>query len=244
MWFRQGLLKAVAALSCTSVVNCSKLLSGGTIIAFNETTADLQVIRSGSLLLTGDRIISIFNTSSPPNLPSDIEVIDCTERIITPGFIDTHRHGWQTVYKTLGSNTTLAEYLLRYGQFVSASYFTPEDVYISQLTGIYETLAAGVTTILDHAHHTWTPEHSAAGLNASIDSGARVFFAYAFQNSSAEFGVPEQIEQWKELASGMKGNLTQLAISYDGWTGNPTGADTKSIVDLMQYEPPLCFFNG
>jgi hypothetical protein len=42
----------------------------------------------------------------------------------------------------------------------------------------------------------------------------------------------------------MKGNLTQLAISYDGWTGNPTGADTKSIVDLMQYEPPLCFFNG
>jgi cytosine/adenosine deaminase-related metal-dependent hydrolase len=202
MWFRQGLLKAVAALSCTSVVNCSKLLSGGTIIAFNETTADLQVIRNGSLLLTGDRIISIFNTSSPPNLPSDIEVIDCTERIITPGFIDTHRHGWQTVYKTLGSNTTLAEYLLRYGQFVSASYFTPEDVYISQLTGIYETLAAGVTTILDHAHHTWTPEHSAAGLNASIDSGARVSLLTHFTTRRPSLVF------WSRLSSGR--NLLQV----------------------------------
>jgi cytosine/adenosine deaminase-related metal-dependent hydrolase len=143
-----------------------------------------------------------LSTSSPPNLPSDIEVIDCTERIITPGFIDTHRHGWQTVYKTLGSNTTLAEYLLRYGQFVSASYFTPEDVYISQLTGIYETLAAGVTTILDHAHHTWTPEHSAAGLNASIDSGARVSLLTHFTTRRPSLVF------WSRLSSGR--NLLQV----------------------------------
>jgi cytosine/adenosine deaminase-related metal-dependent hydrolase len=244
MWFTKGFGKVIAIFTWISIVTCSKLLTGGTIIAFNETSSELQVIRNGSLLITNDRITSIFDAASPPSLPSDVEVIDCSNKIVTPGFIDTHRHGWQTVYKTLGSNTTLAEYLLRYGADVAAPYFTPEDVYISQLTGIYETLAAGVTTILDHAHHTWTPEHSAAGLNASIDSGARVFFGYTFQNSSAEFGVPEQIEQWKGLASGMKSNLTQLAIAYDGWTANPTGTDTKAIIDLIQYETPLHFANG
>lgn len=136
----------------------------------------------------------------------------------------------------MGSNTTLADYALRFSALVAAPLFTPEDLYISQLTGIYEALSSGVTTTLDHAHHTWSPELSAAGLNASVDSGARVFFAYAFQNSSAEFGVPEQIAQWKELSSiNSNNNLTELAIAYDDWTNNPTGAHTLAVIDLIKY---------
>jgi len=162
-------------------------------------------------------------------------VIDCTNKIITPGFVDTHRHGWQTVFKTLGSNTTLAEYFSRYSALVAQSLFTPDDLYISQLTGIYEALAAGVTTILDHAHHTWTPEHSAAGLNASIDSGARIFFAYAFQNSSPAFGIPQQIAQWRQLADTISSNLTELVIAYDDFAGSPTGTNTQAVLDLILY---------
>lgn len=117
--------------------------------------------------------------------------------------------------------------------------FTPQDLYISQLTGIYEALAAGVTTILDHAHHTWSIDHAAAGLNASVDSGARIFFAYAFQNVSAEFGIPEQIAQWKELSSAISSNLTELAIAYDDFTGNPIEADTLAIIDLIKSVYPV-----
>jgi cytosine/adenosine deaminase-related metal-dependent hydrolase len=146
------------------------------------------------------------------------------------------RHGWQTVFKTMGSNTTLADYAFRFGASAAVPLFTPEDLYISQLTGIYEALSSGVTTILDHAHHTWTPEFSAVGLNASVDSGARVFFAYAFQNSSEQFKVPEQIEQWKQLASTLpKDSLTKLAVAYDSFTNNPTGADTLAVIDLIKY---------
>lgn len=152
---------------------------------------------------------------------------------------DSHmldRHGWQTVFKTMGSNTTLAEYALRFGASVAAPLFTPEDLYISQLTGIYEALSSGVTTTLDHAHSTWTPEFSAAGLNASVDSGARVFYAYAFQNSSSQFGVPEQIAQWKELSTTISNNnLTKLAIAYDSFTTNINGANTLAVVDLIKY---------
>lgn len=146
------------------------------------------------------------------------------------------RHGWQTVFKTMGSNTTLAEYALRFGASVAAPLFTPEDLYISQLTGIYEALSSGVTTTLDHAHSTWSPEFSATGLNASVDSGARVFYAYAFQNSSSQFGIPEQIAQWKELSTTISNNnLTKLAIAYDSFTNNINGANTIAVVDLIKY---------
>lgn len=227
--------KAVTVLQYAAVASCAKLLSGGTIIAFDQGAEQLEVIRGGSVLIEGDLITSVFNTASPSDISSDVEVVDCTNKIITPGFIDTHRHGWQTVFKTMGSNTTLAEYAFRYSAFAAApSLFTPDDVYISQLAGIHEAVAAGVTTILDHAHHTWTPDHSAAGLTASVDSGARVFFGYTFQTASAEFGVPEQIAQWKDLASSTSGSPAELVVAYDGWT-DPTSANTQAVIDLIKY---------
>lgn len=227
----------IALFYHASRASCARLLSGGTIIAFNQNTEQLEVIRNGSVLIEGGQITAVLDAASSTDAPpdADVEVIDCTNQIITPGFIDTHRHGWQTVFKTLGSNTTLADYGFRFSALVGAPLFTPEDLYISQITGIYEALSSGVTTILDHAHHTWTPDLSAAGLNASIDSGARVFFAYTFQNSSAEFGIPEQITQWKELASNMSSNeLTELVIAYDDFTNNPTGDYTLAVIDLIK----------
>ena len=180
-----------------------------------------MILVSTSLLLLRFSVCEIPRITSD-SAGSDLHVLD--------------RHGWQTVFKTMGSNTTLADYALRFSASVAAPLFTPEDLYISQLTGIYEALSSGVTTVLDHAHHTWTPDHSAAGLNASVDSGARVFFAYAFQNSSAQFRIPEQIAQWRELSSTItQNNLTELAIAYDDFTNNPTGADSLVVIDLIKY---------
>lgn len=234
MKFSSSVAPVLQALPHVAIAAGAKLLSGGTIIAFDQDAEQLRVIRGGSVLVEGDRITGVSDVASPLDTPTGVEFVDCTDKIVTPGFVDTHRHGWQTAFKTMGSNATLADYALRFSALVAAPLFTPDDVYISQLAGIYEAVAAGVTTIVDHAHHTWTPEHAAAGLRASVDSGARVFFAYTFQNSSDEFGVPEQIAQWKELAASMTSNLTQLCIAYDEWTSNPTGGNTQAVVDLIK----------
>lgn len=216
------------------VATSSKLLSGGTIVAFNNDTGLFNIIRNGSLLINEDRITTIFDAALPDDIPPDAELVDCTNKIITPGFVDTHRHGWQTVFKTLGSNTTLSEYAARYSALAGLALFTPDDLYISQLTGIYEALAAGVTTILDHAHHTWTRDHAAAGWQASVDSGARIFFAYAFQNTSTDFQVPQQMAHWRELAASTSTGLSKLCIAYDDFTDNPESI-TQSVVDLAKY---------
>ncbi|KAK8008146.1 5-methylthioadenosine/S-adenosylhomocysteine deaminase [Apiospora marii] len=212
-----SLSQIVLVLYHVAIAACAKLLSGGTIIAFDQETEELKVIRNGSVLIDGDRIVSVSDIASPFDVPA----------------------GGRTVFKTMGSNTTLADYGSRYSALVAAPLFTPDDLYISQLAGIYEAMAAGVTTIVDHAHHTWTPDTSAAGLRASVDSGARMYWAYTFQNSSAEFGIPEQIAQWKELAASMTSNLTQLAIAYDDFTTNPTGADTLAVADLIRESKSL-----
>ncbi|KAI1759377.1 Metallo-dependent hydrolase [Hypoxylon sp. FL1150] len=211
----------------------SKLLNGGTIVSFDRDTGLFNITRNGSLLIIEDRINAILDSASPGGVPDDTEMVDCTNKIITPGFIDTHRHGWQTVYKTLGSNTTLAEYSTRYGSAAGLRLFSPDDLYISQLTGIYEALAAGVTTILDHAHHTWTRDHAEAGWQASIDSGARIFFAYGFQNTTTDFQIPQQMDHWRELATSTSTNLATLCMAYDDFTDSPENI-TKAAVDFAK----------
>ncbi|KAH7036023.1 uncharacterized protein B0I36DRAFT_319548 [Microdochium trichocladiopsis] len=212
----------------------SKLFAGGTIVAFDSGSESIRVVRDGHLLVTDDRIAGIFE-SAPDNssLPAHTERIDVTGQILTPGFIDTHRHGWQTAYKTIGSNTTLAEYVGRYGEFASAPHWTAEDVYNSQLAGLYESLNAGVTTSLDHAHHTWSNETAYAGLNASIASGARIVWAYTVHPlETVDFPVAEQLANLREIAQSAalaESSRTELGVAFDFFSG----ADTKLIEEVV-----------
>ncbi|KAJ1327073.1 hypothetical protein MN608_08522 [Microdochium nivale] len=218
----------------TAAAAGSKLFEGATIIAYKSKSESIRVVRNGHLLVTDDRITGIYE-SAPSNdtLPSNTERIDVTGQIITPGFIDTHRHGWQTAYKTIGSNTTLGEYVGRYGEFAAAAHWTAEDVYISQLAGLYEALNAGVTTSLDHAHHTWSNETAYAGLTASIDSGARVIWAYTVHAlETVDFSLSEQLANLREIAMNpelFEGSLTELGIAFDAWSGS----DTETIEKLV-----------
>ncbi|EFQ34199.1 amidohydrolase [Colletotrichum graminicola M1.001] len=227
-----------AALTATaSLANASSvLLRGGTIIGLDEGSNSLNVIRNGSLLITDDRITSVYTADqSLPKTSNNTQVVDATNKIITPGFIDTHRHGWQTAFKTIGSNTSLAEYFTRYGEYAAAGLLNADDVYIGQLAGLYEALNAGVTTILDHAHHTWSNETAEAGLKASIDSGARVFWSYAFHDVT-NYTVSEQLENFRDIATKAEfdGTATSLGVACDFFGPDPILADVNAVVDLAK----------
>lgn len=221
-------------LAARQTLAASTLFEGGTIIAFDSDSESIRVVRDGHLLVTDDRIAGIYEFA-PDNgtLPAGTERVDVTGQIVTPGFIDTHRHGWQTAYKTIGSNTTLAEYVGRYGEFAAASHWTADDVYNSQLAGLYESLNAGVTTSLDHAHHTWSNATAYAGLNASIASGARVIWAYAVHPlETVDFPLAEQLANLRDIAQSSilnDSSRTELGIAYDFWSGG----DDETIKALV-----------
>lgn len=222
----------------------SVLLAGGTVIAFESSDESFRVLRNGSVLVTDDRIMAVAAADEALSLPPDTVTVDATNKIISPGFVDTHRHGWQTLFKTIASNTSLVEYFNRYSEFASAGLIDADEVYISQLAGIYEALNGGVTTSIDHAHHTWSDETSKAGLQASIDSGARVFWSYGFHeisNDLINYTISEQLENFREIASSynLEDTNTELGIAYDYFGtnyfgSNPSSNATDSIVALAQ----------
>lgn len=226
---------SVAASSL--LVEAATLLAGGTVIAWDKATESLEVVRNGSVLVDNGTITAVFSGQYNGTLPANLEVVDTTNDIVTTGFIDTHRHSWQTAFKTLGSNTTLLEYLPRYGTTSPAgTTFTPEDVYVGQLAGLYEAMNSGVTTIVDFAHCTWSAAHGKAALNADLESGIRAVYAYNFGDYSfTNFTFEAQVELFEDVMGDprLPNSSVEVGISYDGFSSSSMD-EIRAVLDLAR----------
>ncbi|KAF4945652.1 hypothetical protein FGADI_11774 [Fusarium gaditjirri] len=151
------------------------LLKNATLLVPKGPGVDHVVpLKNHSLLIEGNKIARIAAHIDPPS--NFTEVIDCSTKIISPGFVDTHHHVWQTQLKGRHADHSLLEYMVP-GNMASHSY-KPTDVFWGQLGGCLEALEAGTTTIVDHAHISYSPEHNNAALSATISSGIRSIYCY------------------------------------------------------------------
>jgi adenine deaminase len=93
---------------CKMTDNSSILLLNGTVLVLNEQ-GTVVPLRDHSVLIEGNRISKIGPDLTAPSLST--KVIDCTDKIISPGFIDTHHHLWQSQLKGRHADHTLIEYI-------------------------------------------------------------------------------------------------------------------------------------
>jgi cytosine/adenosine deaminase-related metal-dependent hydrolase len=78
------------------------LLVGGTVILHDRDDHPVPYIK--------DVIKKIEETIDPDHYPDAI-VIDCKDKIISPGFIDTHHHLWQTQLSGRHADHSLVDYM-------------------------------------------------------------------------------------------------------------------------------------
>jgi cytosine/adenosine deaminase-related metal-dependent hydrolase len=91
------------------------LLRNGTVLAHTAAKNTpsgyrIQVLKEHSLLIQNGRITKI--AAAAEIHPADgVQIIDCTDKIISPGFIDTHHHLWQTALKGRHADELLLQYI-------------------------------------------------------------------------------------------------------------------------------------
>lgn len=195
------------------------ILQNGTVLAYDEASASIKVLRRANLVVEGDRIAAILDAgASTDNNYPDAEIIDVTGQIVSPGFVNTHCHMWQTAYRTLGPDITLAQYFGWVSQIASnIQEWGPKDVYISSLEGYIEGINAGVTSYLEHAHNNWQEQVMENGLQASLDSGARIWWCYHPMRRD-NFPDDEQHQILKRLKNDLPQSegLVRLGLAMDG----------------------------
>jgi cytosine/adenosine deaminase-related metal-dependent hydrolase len=144
------------------------LIKGGRILPIaggpKEIAADI-LVRDG-------RIVAIA-----PNIAADAPTIDAVGAIVLPGFVDTHRHIWQTQLRTVATDWSLWDYFVQM-RLSYSTFYTAEDAYLGNFVGVLEGLDAGITTVVDHCHITNTPEHGQEALRGIQEAGSRGVFCY------------------------------------------------------------------
>lgn len=128
------------------------LLKGGTLLIHDGD--DNVVPTRADLLIKGDRIARIEADMTPA---ASTRVIDCASKIVSPGFVSTHAHLWQSQLKGRHPNHTLAEYMP--AGCYAGTFYAPRDLFWGQLAGAMESVDAGTTTVVDHSHLNLGPDY-------------------------------------------------------------------------------------
>lgn len=161
------------------------LFRGATILPMDGSPA---VPATGDLLVEGDRIAAM----APSLQAADAQVIDASGKVMCPGFVDTHRHTWQTPLHGVRTDWNLLDYMT----FIRGMYcvcYEPEDAALANWAGALEALDSGITTLVDHSHLQLSGEHSDGLAQGLIKSGIRGVFCYGtYRNLAYKPGLEGQ----------------------------------------------------
>ncbi len=127
----------------------------------------------GDILISGKRIEQIAK-----NIPSfDSDVFDAEGFIVTPGFIQTHIHLCQSLFRNLADDLSLLDWLKEKIWPFEAAH-QPDTLRLSTQLGLSELLKSGTTTILDMG----TVHHQDVVFEELINSGMRAFAGKAMMD--------------------------------------------------------------
>lgn len=147
------------------------LFRGGTVLAVDGAGT---VLTHADVLVAGDVIEAI---GPDLEVPENAQIIEADGGIITPGFIDTHRHMWQTALRGYGADWTLTQYFV-WNYLEHGKKFRPQDIYAGNLLSAIEAIDAGVTTSVDWSHGLSTVDHADAAVDALQEVPGRFVFGY------------------------------------------------------------------
>ncbi len=157
------------------------LLRGGIVITAASTGESLE---GADILIEDGKIAAIGHDLSA----ADAEVIDVTGRIVLPGFVDTHRHTWQSVVRNVASDWSLTEYLAGLHTGLS-KYFRPKTPTPATTSAPYEPTTPSITTSSTGRTTSRPPAHARPRHPArSRTRGMRAVFAHGGGNK--QWGAP------------------------------------------------------
>ena len=145
-------------------VTSRTLLSGGCVLTLGARTPNF----TAADVLIEDDVVAEVGTGLRAR---DADRVDATDTIVMPGFVDTHRHTWTSLFRNAGGPGADGA--------GAGAHFGPEDAYAATLIGLLGAAEAGITTIVDWSDLPAGGAVAEAALQAHADAGVRSVFAHA-----------------------------------------------------------------
>ena len=148
---RTGLLLTLLAVSCASPASHESgesvdlLISGGTVVTMD---ADFTVYDPGFVAVREDRIVALGPLADVSRY-SAVRSLEVADTIVLPGLINGHQHAPMTLFRGLGSDLKLMDWLTRYIFPAESKNVDRNFVFWGALLAATEMLESGTTTFAD-----------------------------------------------------------------------------------------------
>lgn len=204
-----------------------------------RTNADHSFdVVNGELWVKGNEIIYIGDGSDVADVTSKEgplaweREIDCTGKLLIPGFKNAHTHTAMTFLRSFADDMALQDWLTKQ-VFPREGQLTPDDCYWLNILGIMEYLTSGITSNFDMYFFAETDAKS------SIDCGFRTVQTSGFNNygrTVADVGEDyEKVNGMDPLVSFIMGFHAEYTTSME---------NMKGIADLVQKYKSPCFLHN
>ncbi len=121
------------------------LITNGCIITMDKQR---NIYPDSALAVEGSRIVELGQTALLQKKYPQAEVLDAKDKIVIPGLINAHTHLFQVLYRGLGDDVSLLDWLNKCIWPMSL-YLRGAEAYHAALLAETEMLKAGVTTFVD-----------------------------------------------------------------------------------------------
>lgn len=152
--------------------------------------AQIITMNKGKEIITGDIHIEddlIKNIGPDLTVQQPDKIIDATGKTVIPGFVQTHIHLCQTVFRGQGDDLELMDWLKQRIWPLEAAH-DEESIYYSAMLGIGELIQSGTTTIVDME----TVRHTEYAFKAIAESGMRALSGKVMMDKGDEVPLPLQ----------------------------------------------------
>jgi 5-methylthioadenosine/S-adenosylhomocysteine deaminase len=150
---RMRLLAAIAATGCGWVTiaaqqpaSVSLIVNSGIVITVDGAR---RVLSPGSVAINGNSIVAVDTPAAIAARFKAADTIDATGKVVMPGLINTHTHAAMVMYRGLGNDLALMDWLQKYIFPAEAKTVSPEFVRVGTRLAALEMIQSGTTLFAD-----------------------------------------------------------------------------------------------
>ncbi len=124
----------------------SLVINNGIVITVDGTR---RILNPGSVAIDGNTIVAVDTPASIAARFKAADSIDATGKVVMPGLINTHTHAAMVMYRGLGNDLALMDWLQKYIFPAEAKTLSPEFVRIGTQLALLEMIQSGTTMFAD-----------------------------------------------------------------------------------------------
>jgi putative selenium metabolism protein SsnA len=176
----------------------------GTIVTLGPNN---QVLWNGSVVIEGENIAGVGETTEMRKRFPDAEVINCSGKIVLPGFICAHHHFYSTMARGMvipgEPASNFVEILERLWWKVDRA-LNEEDITLSAQIPLIECIRNGTTSVIDHHASPGMRDGSLDLIESAVrNAGLRASLCYEVSDRNVKGGGIEENERFiKKIGRG------------------------------------------